>query len=224
MILQWFMQVLFYFLQEVFMKKTCLGKSVYLLVVLCSLCFLVAGCAPKEKPQDNIKSLSTGLLHQDTETLSKFKVDGDKMHTEMIKSFSRNFNAGSEGIFSKDQSTRVAESCLNMLKRVEIDTKTKSQEGDKAEVEITVSKFELEKAFDEQTLTEKLKKRLPANASEKMVMEDLTDIMVETMDGMQADGTQTITVQCTYDKKNKVWMPDDVEKFTDELISAALDF
>ncbi|BAL84438.1 hypothetical protein SELR_27300 [Selenomonas ruminantium subsp. lactilytica TAM6421] len=205
------------------MKTSRWGKSVYLCVVLCFLCFLVAGCAPKEKPEDNVMSLSKGILYQDAETLSKFKVDSDKMHKEMINAFNRNFNAGSAGIFSKDQSTRVGESCLNMLKRAEISTKAKSQDGEKAEVEITVSKFDMEKAFNEQTLVEKLKSRLPANASEKMVIETITDIMVETMDGLQPDGTQTITVQCTYDKNNKMWMPDDVEKFTDQLLSTVLD-
>ena len=204
------------------MRTSRLGKSVYLCVVLCFLCFFVAGCAPKEKPQDNIMSLSKGILYQDAEALSKFKMDSDKLHKEMIKAFNRNFKAGSEGVFSKEQSTRVAESFMNMLKRAEVNTKTKSEDGDKAEVEITVSKFNLEKAFNEQTWVEKLKNRLPANASEKMVVETITDILTETMDGMQTDGTQTITVQCTYDKNNKVWMPDDVENFTEQLITSVL--
>ena len=199
------------------MKTSRWRKSVYLCVVLCFLSFLVAGCAPKEKPQDNMMSLCKGILYQDAEILSKYKIDNDKMHKETLKGFTQNLRAYSAGMFSKEQSTRIGEAYLNLLKRAEIDTKTKSQDGDKAEVEITVSKFEVEKAFDKQVLVEKLQKRLPSNATERMVVENITDIMVETIDGIQADGTQTITVPCTYDKNLKMWMPDDVEKFTEQL-------
>lgn len=204
------------------MKTSRWGKSVYLCVLLCLMCFLVAGCAPKEKPQDNVMSLCKGILYQDAETLAKYEVDGDKLHKQLIRAFNSNFNAASEGMFSKEQSTRIAEAYLNALKRVDISVEPKSQDGEKAEVEVTVSRFNIEKAFDEQTLVEKLKTRLPANPSEKMITDTITDILVEIMDGLQADGTQKFTVKCNYDKKNKMWMPEDMDQFTDQLESAVL--
>ena len=167
-------------------------------------------------------SLCKGILYQDAETLAKYEVDGDKLHKQLIRAFNSNFNAASEGMFSKEQSTRIAEAYLNALKRVDISVEPKSQDGEKAEVEVTVSRFNIEKSFDEQTLVEKLKTRLPANPSEKMITDTITDILVEIMDGLQADGTQKFTVKCNYDKKNKMWMPEDMDQFTDQLESAVL--
>ena len=206
------------------MKTSRLGKSVYLCVLLCLMCFLVAGCAPKEKPQDSMLSLCKGILYQDSDAMAKFKVDGDKLHKRFITAFSRNFMASSGGIFSKEQSVRVGEAYLNALKRIDISVEPKSQDGDNAEVEVTVSRFDLTKAFDEKTLVEKVRTRLPENPSNQMVMETVTNILVETIDTMQADGKQTFTVKCKYDKKNKLWMPEDMENFTEQLIDAVQDF
>ena len=77
-------------------------------------------------------------------------------------------------------------------------------------------------ALEGNGLRKELENRVSANPSDSEIAELITQIMVEKVDNAVPTGEKKLTVSCTYDKKLKAWVPSDVKKFSEQLLTTAL--
>lgn len=191
-------------------------KSIF--IVLCLVCMLISGCAPKEKPEESIASIANAILQQDGQLLKKFNISGDDMHREMVKATADAYRVNSGFIFSQEQSMRVGEAYVNLLKKVNVSTNTVSVDGGKATVEITVGTINLD-SINLETITLKLAGRISEYSSEKEILDECTNVMIEEISRLPVTGQSKFKTTCTYNKDVKMWVPDDIEKFGTDLES-----
>ena len=194
-------------------------KSIF--VILCLVCMLISGCAPKEKPEESISSIANAILQQDGKLLKKFNISGDDMHKEMVKATADAYRVNSGFIFSQEQSMRVGEAYINLLKKVNVSTKTISVDGNKANVEITVGTINID-SINLENLTLKLAGRISEYSSEKEILDECTNVIIEEINGLPVTGQSNFKTTCTYNKDVKMWVPDDIEKFGMDLESTII--
>ena len=195
------------------------SKALFLIVFV--VCILISGCAPKEKPEDNISSIANAILQQDGKLLKKFNISGDDLHREMVETVANEYRMNSGYVFSMEQSRRVGEAYINLLKKVNVATKTISVDGGKATVEVTVGTINMD-SIDLETIILKLANRISEDSSEKVILDECTKVIIEEINGLSITGEGKFKTTCTYDKKVKMWVPDDMEKFGSDLESTIM--
>ncbi len=187
---------------------------------LCLICFFLSGCSSKSKPEEDILSVCKIILQQDKDSASKFDLNPKDLHDVLLNGFTKQFG---DSVFSKEQATRMGEAFINTLKKAKVSAKTISEDGDKAEVELTITPIDLKAALDDKALNKALEKKgLSPNTTEKELAEIVTQIMVEQINNASPAGDKKIKVPCTYNEKEKVWMPNDMEQFSEQLALTAL--
>ncbi len=106
---------------------------------------------------------------------------------------------------------------MDLLKRVDIDTKTVSEDGDKAVVEVTVDVFQM---FDENMLMSKLPQGIAFQSTDAKI-EGIAQAVAASLNDLQKVGKTALQINCTYDEANKMWLPED-SKGIGELLAAKI--
>ncbi len=105
---------------------------------------------------------------------------------------------------------------MDLLKRVDIDTKTVSEDGDKAVVEVTVDVFQM---FDDMLMS-KLPQGIAFQSTDAKI-EGIAQAVAASLNDLQKVGKTAFQINCTYDEANKMWLPED-SKGIGELLAAKI--
>lgn len=188
---------------------------------LCLICFFLSGCGSKSKPDEDVVNICKAILQKDKDSASKLNLDSEKLYDNLLNSLIERLH---DDMLSKEQAKRMGEAFINSLKKVNISAKTISKDGDNAEVELTITPIDLKTALDNDALMKEMENRMSPYPSEKELAELITQIMVEKINNASPAGDKKMKVSCTYDKKEKLWMPNNMDQFSEQLAVTALGF
>ena len=198
------------------MKKNLLVVSLIMMV-----CVLFTACsAGREKADEGMKNLSVAMLHLDKDVLSKYG-EADDLEGDFLKGFVPSFQQSSGNLFTKDQATDIGKAMVKKLATVEVKSAAiVSEKEDEAEVKITVDKLD-GSVLEAEPNADENKKLQTAIGSKEALQKALTDIFVARITNAPKAGTAELTVKCKYDKEKKVWQPNDMDSYVEELYTKA---
>ena len=195
-----------------------------LMTCLIVMCFVVAGCGEKESADVSVKNYCEVILKMDLDAMKKLpQVDNPgQLHLNLLGSIINNYNQVFGGALTQQQITRIATAITNSFKKSDISTRVLSKDKNKATVEVTVGVVYLDKV-DIIEVANKVDLEHPY-ASETDALEYLTQEIVNQIGALNPSGTGTLTVTCTYDKKNGVYVIDDVNTFSKQLMAKTIGY
>lgn len=192
-----------------------LGKNLVLAMVLVLVCLTLTACG-KEKADVGMKTYTTAVLTLDDKALSKYGTNEKEAKEVFLKNFVDGFQGSSGGMFSKSEAEKFGEAFLDKLKTAEVkNVKVKDEKDGKATVEIEVDAFDA--SVLEKDLTASEQQELEKAKNEKEALDIVVKVLLDRVKDIKKKGTVTVTVNCKYDDKASHWMPEDDDKFVEDL-------
>ena len=188
-------------------------KKILSATILMLALFVTACGAEKNSPADDINTLCKAFLHFDEAALKKVDMTPADYEKQFIAEFTKGLIQSSGINFSGEQIAKVHDATVNVFKRTEFKTETISENENKATVKITVSTFE---KFDEALLLSKM----PANVesmSEDEQINAVSNALPAALQDLKIAGNSDFTVDCEYNKLSEMWLPIDLDNFSDML-------
>ena len=173
---------------------------------------------PKSSSAADMKTFCEAVFHLDESALKKVNVSKDEYQNLLTAEFTKSFLESSGVNFSEQQINLVSEAFLNLLKRVNIETRTVSENDNKAVVDVTVDVFQ---TFNENLLMSKLPQDI-AEQPEEVRIDEIAKAIAATLNDLKKISNSTVQATCTYSEENEMWLPDDTEGIGELLITRIL--
>ena len=200
-------------------QRICLAA----VLVFC-LAVLAAGCGSKEKetPETSLKNYTEAVVHFDEESAKKIGKDTEELkksyEAAAKKGLSRNTHRAGHK-YSKEDIDAYSETMwggfVELMPRSSVTVNIVKADEQTATAEITADVFDCPAAAKE--VTDNLKGNV-AGMTDGQILQAIGRGCAEKFKTLQPVRQQTITVQCTYMKKDNRWEPNGgLASFSDKL-------
>lgn len=150
-------------------------KSFLSILMVLSI-FLLAGCSQSsvEPASEGMKTYCAAYLHRDDASIQKTKLSKDELEKNMVAGFVPTFQSSSDNLFTGDQAAKFAYAFIDLLKKIQIDTKLLDGDSHKAKVEVTVNQIDM-KDLDVATIEKEVKNKISSFKTQEEAMEEFTN-------------------------------------------------